>query len=365
MINRVSIVVIIATTTLVVGLALTKFFQISAAIAEGSKKGPPPVAVTSYEVQKFSWPSQISAPAMVSANRGAVLAFEASGQISSINFDSGDYVKEGDILVELESAVEKAELESAKSNLELANSSLRRQRALRKQNANSQSDLDSAEAELKSTKAAVNRLVGVLSRRKITAPFTGSTGIRLVNVGETVSIGQQVVSLNNTKSVFVDFSVPQEFRVLLDPGQMLIVNVDGEEFKGEVSAIESQIDPETRLLNIRGLAENPSEALIPGMFVNAKVVLDKIRELIAIPISSVAYAPYGNSVFSISPESTAVPKTVVLGEKRGDYVEVIKGLSAGDTIAGSGAFKIYPGAALSVKNNPKLQNQELPTPNNS
>ena len=332
-------------------LGFVKYLQISAAIAEGQHRTPPPEAITTFKAAQMTWPNTCSAIGTLSPVKGAMLGAEELGRVSRVNFQSGDFVKAGKVLVELDTSVETAELAGALSQLELATVNAKRQRVLREKNSNSASDLDSAEAAQRNANAQTQKLKAQIERKKITAPFDGRTGIRQVNEGQIVSAGTPIVSIQNSDELYLDFTVPQQIIRSIELGREVEFTVDtftGETFKGRLTAIDPQINNQTRNLHLQATITNTENKLKPGMFVNATLQLLGNETVIAVPISSVNYAPYGDSVYVVESMKDPTGKEylgvrsqiVKLGRKLGDMVTVVSDLKPGEEIAGSGRFKL-------------------------
>jgi len=348
-----------ATGALIVVLAIVKAVQISSMIAEAESRPIPPEAVTSFVAQEQDWQQEFSSVGSLAAVQGATLSAEEVGRVSAVNFESGADVKAGDVLVALDTAVEEAQLDGARAQLQLGELNAKRQRALRERSANSQSELDDAEANLRNVSAEVERLTAIIKRKKIVAPFDGRTGIRLVEVGQTVSIGQHVVALNSFEKLYVNFTLPQQALGKLVTGTKVNVKVDSfpdKTFVATLTAIGSQVEVANRNVSLQATLDNPQQALRPGMFADITVILNDVDKVIAIPTSSIQYAPYGNTIYIIEagkePNGPRPirPQIVTLGRMLGDNVAVLTGLKAGEEVVSSGAFKLRPGVSVIVNN---------------
>lgn len=350
--------------------ALVKYLQISAAIAEGQKHGPPPDAVTTVIAEEQAWPVTAQAVGSLSAVDGAMLSTEELGRVVKINFESSTKVEAGQLLVALDTSVEEAELESAKAQLTLAQINAKRQRELRNNKANSQSELDNAEAVLRQAAAKVAMTEAQIARKKVIAPFEGHAGIRKVNLGQMVPAGTEVVSLQSYKSLYVNFSLPQKELSRLKEGQVLEVRFGGlsdRVFKGRLTSIDSEINTVTRNIMLQGEVENSEELLRPGMFVDVRLYYGQDENYVTVPISSVLNAPYGDSAFIVLPGEGPRPVKNVplrLGAKRGDQVAVLSGISPGDEVATSAVFKLRPDSLVIVNNSVTPGNDPDPTPKN-
>jgi membrane fusion protein (multidrug efflux system) len=359
--------------SLVLLLGIYKAIQISRAIAAGKNAGPPPQAVTSYTVKLEKWPHTLKAIGSLRAVQGALLSIEETGRVASVSFDSGQEVKEGQVLLELDTEVEKAQYDGALAQLKLAEITFKRNKTLREKNAISQSELDIAETNLANLKAETKRLLALINRKKIIAPFNGRAGIRQVQIGQMITAGSPVVELQNQSPLYVDFSLPQNEILEIKAGDKVnvtIPNLTNKLFSGTLTAISSKIDVTSRNVNLQATLENPEKILVPGMFVDIELVLSAIDSVLSVPITSINYAPYGNSIYIISAGATdelrSVTKQVVqLGRERGDRVEILSGLTAGAEIVSSGGFKIIPGGKITINNIVQPQNELDPNPLNS
>ena len=352
---------------------LVKGIKISRAIAQSQAFGPPPDAVPTIIAKEEVWTRSLAAIGSVVAVQGVTLSAEEPGKVTKINFDSGASVKQGDILVELDTAVEQALLDAAQAKAERAKHVLERGQKLRTTNAMSQDMLEDADSQARQAQAQVESIHAAIARKRIVAPFDGRTGIRKVNIGQYLAAGTAVVPLHSLDPVYVNFSLPQQDITQVAVGQMIALTVDsfpGEMFEGKVGSINPQIDSATRNGEVQATIANSSERLRPGMFGNVSVLLSSEDKVIALPITSINYAPYGDTVYVV--ENMKDPKgkdylgvrqqIVKLGRKRGEQVAVLGGLKAGEQIVTAGAFKLRPGSAVIVNNSITPGNNPEPKP---
>jgi membrane fusion protein (multidrug efflux system) len=360
------LVVTLALIVLVGGLAGVKAAQILRMMDAGQTFVPPPVTVGAVTVAATEWQPMRSAVATLVAARGVTLGAELAGTVRDVSFDSGTFVKAGSALVRLDVSTETAQIEAARAEAALARLDLERARSLRQQGAGSQADLDSAEARDKRAAASVAALEATIRKKTIRAPFDGRIAIREVEVGQVVSTGTPVASLQSVDPIQAEFSMPQQALADLVIGQHVVLRTDvfpGARWEGSVTAINTEVDPATRQVRVRATLPNTDERLRPGMFGGVDVVAGAPRSVLAIPAPAVLFAPYGDSVFVV--ESSKGPKDIEdaakrplvarqkfirLGERRGDLVEVVSGLSPGDRVVDSGAFKLRNGSTVVVKN---------------
>jgi membrane fusion protein (multidrug efflux system) len=357
------------------GIGIWKFMQIRAAMAQGAKFAPPPTAVTTAVAKKEGWEPVLSAVGSLRAVNGVTVSTDLAGIVSEISFQSGAAVKKSEPLLKLDSQQEEAQLRSAEARRELAATNLQRQRELKSKEAVAQSALDAAESEFRQAAAAVDEARARIARKTIIAPFDGLLGIRQAELGQYLNVGAPIVSLESVDPIYVEFALPQQNFEQLSVGKKLRLEVDGiggNQFEGEITAIDSRFDEATRNIMIQGTVKNPEHKLRPGMFVNVEVLLPA-EEVISIPASSVSYAPYGDSVFIVKekklPNGTvgkeAQQQFVKLGARRGDQIAVVSGVKAGDEVVSSGAFKLRSGTPVLVNNSVQPSNEANPNPPNN
>ena len=339
----------------------TKGAQIAAMISAGKSFAPPPESVTAAKVEATEWVASRPAIGTLVAVRAVTLGSELAGLVSEIGFDSGAFVKRGDIMVKLDTSTEEAQLAAARADAELARINLRRQRVLREVNSNSASDLDTADAHAKQAAATVAALEATIAKKTIRAPFEGRVAIRQVELGQVLSSGSAVASLQSVHPIHADFWLPQQTLAELKPGMRVLLRTDvfpQVSWDGVVSTINSEVDVATRNVRVRATFPNADGRLRPGMFANVEVLSPDKRPMVVIPATSVIYAPYGDSVYVVEEKkdpaghvgTAARQKFVRLGERRGDLVAVASGVAAGETVVTSGAFKLRNGTAVVVNN---------------
>ena len=362
---------LVALVILLVGI---KGLQISKMMAAGKEMTPPPVTVTSAVVKEENWSPVLPAIGSVSAVQGAIVATELGGVVSEIKFQNGGVAKKGDVIVKLDASQEEALLRSAEAEAELARTDLERAQGLASQKVVSKAELDAAESKFRRLTAIADQMRSNIRKKTLVAPFDGQLGIRQVNVGQMINAGQQIVPLTSLDPVYVDFALPQQHLAQLAQGLEVRVWSDaapGREFKGKLTAINSMVDPVTRNVSVQATLENPDHALRPGMFAKTEVELPEKHSALVIPGSAVSYAPFGDSVFVIEKkkdEKTGKESEVIrqqfvrVGEARGDFVSITNGLKAGETVVGTGVFKLRNGMAVAINNDLAPKPQVNPTP---
>ena len=374
-----------ALLAIVLFLAGTKFLQIFTMIQAGKHMVPPPVAVTTSTVQKVEWQPLKPAVGTLTAIRGTTLSAELTGTVREIGFENGSLVKKGQVIVHLDTSAEQAQLQSALADEGLAKQSLERAELLRKQEVNTQAELEAAQARDKQTRATVVNLQAIINKKIIRAPFDGRAGIRAVELGQVVSPGAPIVSLQTVSPIYAEFQLPQQALADVKLDQKVAVKVDvfpESSWEGTITTINPEVDPSTRNVRMRATVENSDGRLNPGMFANVEVEAGKPTDTLVVPATAVIYAPFGDSVFLVeekkddpptngdvkAAEAKAPPKNdpkksgeqkpelvarqvfVRLGERRGDFVQALAGLNGGETIVSNGAFKLRNGQTVMVNN---------------
>jgi membrane fusion protein, multidrug efflux system len=354
-------------------LGFVKVRQFQAMAGQFAAMQPPPDAVTTIVAKKEKWPATLSAIGTVAAVQGVTVSADLPGIVERIGFDSGRTVQAGDILVQLDTRQEQAQLAAAEAQLELARLNFERMQGLVEQDAVSRAEFDNASAAHKQAQAGLREIRATIERKTIRAPFTGVLGIRQVNLGQYLTAGAPVVPLQSLNPIYVNFGVPQQDGAAMRRGRSVRITV-GElrdvEFTGKVTAIDSVVDPATRNVQVQATLANPEGQLRPGMFVQTQVMLGADDAVVALPASAVNYAPYGDSVFVVGDlkgqngESyRGVRQQVVkLGASRGDQVAVLSGVNAGEEVVTSGVFKLRNGAPVQVNNTVQPGNSRAPRP---
>lgn len=352
-------------------LAGIKVTQIRTMIAVGKTMVPPPESVTSAKVEQVEWQPIRGAVGSVVAIRGVTLGAELTGTVRQINFENGSLVKKGQILVRFDVSSEQAQLQGAEADAALAKQTLDRAENLRKQEVNTQQELEAAQARDKQTQAAVTNLQAVINKKIIRAPFDGRVGIRSVELGQVVSPGTPIISLQTVDPIYVEFQLPQQSLADVKLDQQVQVKVDvfpGSSWEGAITTINPEVDLATRNVRMRATVKNPDGRLTPGMFAAVEVLAGSKAPALVVPATSIIFAPYGDSVFVIEnskelkdkegkPQLVVSQRFVRLGDRRGDYVAVVSGLAVGETVVSNGAFKLRNGQTVFINNSlaPKVQ----------
>ncbi len=369
---------ILALTLLLAVLAGTKFSQFGSMEEAGKNAGPWPQTVSTYTVEQQVWEHSLNAVGSIEPVQGVELKAEVPGIVKEINFENGQIVEQGAILVQLDVRVESAQLKAAEATARLAEVEYERAKTLRTSGSVTQAQLDRAIADLEKATADVENLKAVIDRKTIRAPFTGKAGIRQINLGQYAPQGAPIVSLQSYEQVFVKFTLPQQALAKVSPGMKvaLVSDVYPEQtFEGKVTALSPQVDPITRTIEVQGTLDNPEGLLRAGLFVRVTVTLPEKSTVIAVPSTAILYAPYGNSVFKVEAATDengnetggliAKQTFIRIGERRGDFVSIEKGLEAGDQIVSAGAFKLHNNSGVTINNDLAPEPKLNPTPDNS
>ncbi len=357
------------------GLGLIKYLQIQAMIAQYANWSMPPSAVSSQVVQEEEWADTINAVGSIAAVQGVMVSTDQAGIVEKINFESGQSVKKGDILVQLDVSQELAQLRSAAAQVQLSKTNLTRQDNLLKNKVSAQADFDSAQAQFDQADARVQEVKALVEKKTIRAPFDGVIGIRLVNLGQYLESGAQVAPLQSLDPIYVNFWVPQQHMGRIAPGQEVIVTAEGfdKPFTGKVNAVDTLVNEATRNVQIQATLPNTESKLRPGMFVNVTVPLAQKTKYVVLPATAVQFAPYGDSVFIVEKmkdekqkEYLGVRQQVVkVGESRGDRVGILEGVKPGEEVVTTGVFKLNQGAHVQINNSIQPGNSEKPNPEDS
>lgn len=361
---------------LIILIAGMKALQISSAIAKGKAFRMPPDAVTSLVVSEETVSPTLDAVGSLASPQGVMLSADLPGTASAILFESGSHATNGQILVELDTRQEQAQLRTAKARLELARQNLERARDLVGKRVIAQSAFDEVKSLYDAALSTVDETQAMIDRKTIRAPFAGELGIRLINSGQYLRSGDPIVQLEALDPIYINFALPQQHLGQLSAGQEVRVRADGipdKVFTGRINAINSAVDTATRNIQVQATVANPDHLLRSGMFGGVEVVLPSREKVIMIPATAVQYAPYGDSLFVI--ETMKGPdgkeylgvreQQVTLGRTRGDQVAVVKGLKPGERIATSGIFKLRQGGAVKVNDSVQPGNDPKPRPSDS
>lgn len=344
-----------------------------------SQMVPPPATVTAETAVADKWVEQLSSIGTLIASQGVDIASQVAGVVTEIPVESSMEVEQGSKLVQLDIAVEIADLASAKATLEEADVAHTRQVDLMQKKVTSEANLDTARAKRDTAAASVKRIEAVIAQKAIIAPFPGRVGIRKVEIGQYVAPGMALISLQALDPIRVDFPMPEQTIGKLRVGQTIQLTVDaypGEVFQGGIQFLDARVAQETRTLLVRGLLRNKERKLLPGMFANVTVLAGEPRDVVTVPRTAVTFSLYGDSVYvasaapakegevqAASTPSSEAPlvaerRFVRTGETRDDRVAIVSGIAPGELIVTTGQLKLNPGTSIRIDNSQPLVRQE-------
>ena len=373
--------ILIAIVLLVAIIGVLGYFKVTQimgfmAMAKAGMFKQPPTAVTTAIASQSEWQPTLDTIGNVTAINGVTVSTDLAGIVDKIAFTSGTLVKAGDLLVHLNTDQEQAQLEQAQAQLTLAQLTLARDRDLLAKRTISQQDYDTAEATHGQMQATVDQYKALIARKTLRAPFDGMVGIRQVNLGQYLNTGDAVVTLQSFDPIYVNFTLPQQDVSKLACGQDVNLRLDAygdSVFTGKITAINALVDQATRNVQVQATLPNGEQKLRPGMFGKVSVIMPEREKVIALPVSSVHYAPYGDSVFLVTddkdengkPIKSVKEQFVKLGSARGDLVSVTSGVKPGDEVVTSGVFRLRSGAPVLINNKVQPDSEASPTPANS
>lgn len=284
------------------------------------------------------------------ANESLELKSEVSGKITGIFFQEGKRVQKGELLVQINDEEIRAQLEKQKHNIKLNEDNEFRQRKLLEKDAISQEEYDNALNRLNTTISDVKVLESQLEKSRIIAPFDGTIGLRYVSSGAYISPATTIATLYNVNPAKLEFSVPSRYSMQVSPGKKVFFKVENSDkvWRGDVYAVEPQVDPNTRTIKIRAIADNRERILLPGQFVQVDLILETKEEALLIPTQAVIQEMEGAKVF-VSRNGKAEPVMVTAGIRTESELEIVNGLTPGDTLIITGLLQIRPGIGLDFK----------------
>ena len=367
------VLMLLAVLVVIAGLGFVKYRQIDTAMKAFASFQPPPVAVTTISVKQERWPATLSAIGNVVAVQGVTVSADLPGIVTRITFESGQFARKGDILVELDTRQEQAQLAAAEAQRDLAQVNFKRLDGLVQDGVISQADFDKAQAEQRATEAQAKEIRATIERKTIRAPFSGRLGLRQVNLGQYLAAGDPIAPLQSVDPVYVNFGIPQEQESQVHVGSTVTIRAEeqtGVRFQGRVTAINSLLDQATRNVQVQATLSNSGNKLHPGMFARVELATGAASSVLTLPASSISYAPYGDSVFVVADLKDPAGKSyrgvrqqfVKVGASRGDQVAILSGLSSGEEVVTSGTFKLRNGAAVQINNKVQPENSLTPRP---
>ena len=333
--------------------------------------GRPPVTVATAKAQSRTWQPGIRATGSLAAVRGVSVVADISGLVTDIRFTSGDTVARGTPLVQLRDEEARAELAALKARRDQRKSQFERDRRLYQQGNQSEAQLDLSRAQYQELQAEIRRQEARIAKTTVRAPFDGRLGLREVNLGQYVSPGTSLVTLQDLTPLHVNFSLPEQRLPEIKRGQPVEVRVDAYPetvFKGEITAINPKVEVETRQVRIQATLGNDDERLRPGMFARVEVILPARENVITLPQTAIVNQPYGDLVYVVQPPAgDGAPRRVkqryiTTGAKRGTQIAVTNGLDGGEEVVSAGQLKLRDKAAVRVDNDVQPDNEAEATP---
>lgn len=351
---------------LLVMLVIYGTFGIRVALAIKKFSSMKQVTVVSDEAAKADqWQPYLNAVGNLTPVKGVDVSNQLAGTVTAIYFQSGDEVKKGTLLVQLDDSSQRAQLQGYQAQAKLAELTFERTQKLFDKHLASQADVDTAASNLKAAQANVDDTQAAIDKLAIRAPFTGRLGIRNINLGQYLAAGANIVTLQSLDPLYATFALPEQNLAALRVGQKVKLTVDAypeKTFEGEVNAIESKVDPSTHNVTLQAVIHNPQHLLRAGMFANINVLAGKAQAVVTVPKSAVDYTLYGSSVYLVQPgkDDKGNPVTevhqvfVTTGEERDGRVAIEKGVKAGDLVVVAGQQKLHEGMEVEINNSVKL-----------
>lgn len=358
--TRRMIIVIAALAVLFGGIFGWKAFQGYRIAQYRASMKPPAVTVSSTTARKEQWKTKISGVGGLSAIQGVEVSSEVPGKVGSINFESGHQVEKGTLLVQLDASAELGQLRAVKAELALKRLDYERAKGLVRSAAVSQAQLDRAKSEMESLEGKVAEQRALVAKKSIRAPFAGSLGIRRVNVGEFVSPGTEIVTLQSLDPIYLDFTLPEKHLNELSVGQLVEVEVGAypkEIFLGTVNAVSPKVEATTRNIRVQATLENGEQRLRPGMFARVMVVVPGIDSVVTLPRTAVTFFPYGDSIFVIDKQNgdlVVARRQITVGRIRGGRIEIVSGVGEGESVVNAGQLKLRTGQTVRIDNSVTL-----------
>ena len=353
---------IVVAVAIIAGLVVAYLLHREPSHGRPSPAGPPAATVSVARAESELWPVEISATGAIAAIQGIDVTAEVAGKVSEIAFEPGGHVKNGEFLVALDTRTERAALRALEAQLKKARADEARAARLVRRGTIAEAEYEQAVADAEVLQAQVDQQKTVIAHKTITAPFAGEVGIRRISIGELISPGDPIVTLQAIKPIFVNFTVPERHSGRLEVGQTVKVRVAAHPdrvFTGEVTAIDPKVTERTRSIAVQALLANEDRHLRPGMFADVTIDLGADRQVVAIPATAVTFNAFGKSVFFARPVDgtdgagdrqkwLAERAFVETGERRKLMIEVVKGVEAGDRVVTAGQLKIDDGFPISI-----------------
>ncbi|MGB5440946.1 MAG: efflux RND transporter periplasmic adaptor subunit [Gammaproteobacteria bacterium] len=350
--------VVVVLILLFAGLFGVKYFQVQQ--KAGQSRMPPASTVAVTMVEQSEWQPYLESVGTLVATQEVFVSTEVAGLVRAIEFESGEQVQAGSLMVQLDDSVDQAELDGLAAERLVAQQEYRRAEKLVNDNLGSKSAFDRAKANLQNAQAQLEAKRARLEQKAIRAPFSGQLGIREVNLGQYLDPGEQIASLQQLDPIFVDFALPERDQSSLALNQPISIRIKarpGVQFSGAISAIDPRIDRNTRSVRIRATLANPDRHLLPGMFAEVRTLLPVRSGILTLPRTAITYNTYGDAVFVVQEKDGVLSvehRQVETGEVRDGRVEITKGLSAGERVVSAGHVKLRNGAQVVIDETVKL-----------
>lgn len=328
----------------------------------------PPQTVSTTVAARQEWQPELMAVGSLRAVNGATLSLEVGGVVDKINFDSGQDVQAGQVLLQLRAQDDIGKLEALKASAALAQVNYDRDLRQFHSQAVSQAVVDADNFNLRNARAQVDEQQAVVDKKTLRAPFSGHLGIRQVDLGQYLNPGTAVVTLQALDPLYVDFTLPQQALSQLAVGQVVVAHVDafpGQTFPGKITAINPQVDTDSRNVQVRASLGNPDRRLLPGMFATINIDAGAKQLLVTLPQTAITYNSFGSTVYLVQKDGAqlvARQSFVTTGATRGDQVAVLTGVKAGETVVTAGQIKLHNGAPVAVNNKVQPTDAANPTP---
>jgi membrane fusion protein (multidrug efflux system) len=287
---------------------------------------------------------------------------QASGIVRQIAFEANEKVAKDQLVVQLDDSVERADLEDARTSVRINETALERSQTLKKRGFDSQAALDIAQGQLDAARSKLARTQASIELKSLQAPFAGTIGIPRIEVGEYVSVGTVIATLQDLDHITVDFSVPEQFIAQVSMGQPVRFGFgeDKLDISGKITGIDPRGDPQTRLVNVRAdITDAAGHEIIPGRFLHVRIDLPAEQDVIAIPQTAVVTSLYGDYVYKVVADDREGAGSnakmlrqafVKAGRREAQQIEILDGLAGGDVIVTAGQNKLQPGASVTIDN---------------
>lgn len=337
--------------------------------------------VATVKAEVTSWRENVRAVGTLSALRGTEIAAEVAGIVTKINFEAGQNVKAGDVLVELRADSDIAKLNSLKATMDLAQRNYARSAELLKKGNVSKATYDNQLSAYNAAKANVAEQQALVDKKVIRAPFEGVVGIKRVDIGQYVNAGVDLVTLQQLDPIHIDLLMPQQQLASIKTGVDVALTSDvypGEQFTGKITGIDPKVDPDTRNFRVQATIGNKDRKLMPGMFASVEITVGEPHSYVTLPQTALTYNAYGETLFVVvpakpaegqseapkeedgSPRLEAIQKFVTVGETRGDQVAILKGIKEGEIVVNAGQLKLKNGSHVVINNDVTMPNEAAP-----